>query len=33
MDTLISPVTGNRDLKPVVAGDWYHVRESAATVS
>jgi isopenicillin N synthase-like dioxygenase len=32
MDTLISPVTGNRELEPVIAGDWYHVRESAATV-
>lgn len=33
MDTLITPVTGNRELKPVVAGDWYRIRESAARVS
>jgi isopenicillin N synthase-like dioxygenase len=33
MDTLISPVAGNRELKPVVAGDWYRTRESAATVT
>ena len=33
MDTLITPVTGHRELKPVVAGDWYRIRESAATVS
>ncbi len=32
MDTVISPVAGNRELAPVVAGDWYRVRESAATV-
>ena len=32
MDTLISPVAGNRELAPVVAGDWYRGRESAATV-
>lgn len=32
MDTVISPVAGNRDLAPVVAGDWYRARESAATV-
>jgi len=32
MDTLISPVAGNRELAPVVAGDWYRARESAATV-
>ena len=33
MDTVIAPVTGNRELEPVVAGDWYRIRESAATVS
>ena len=32
MDTVISPVAGNRELAPVVAGDWYRSRESAATV-
>jgi isopenicillin N synthase-like dioxygenase len=32
MDTVIRPVAGNRELAPVVAGDWYRARESAATV-
>jgi isopenicillin N synthase-like dioxygenase len=32
MDTVIGPVAGNRELAPVVAGDWYRARESAATV-
>ena len=32
MDTVIRPVAGNRELAPVVAGDWYRTRESAATV-
>jgi len=32
MDTVISPVAGNLELKPVVARDWYLARESAATV-
>jgi isopenicillin N synthase-like dioxygenase len=32
MDTVINPVAGNRGLVPVVAGDWYRARESAATV-
>jgi len=32
MDTVISPVAGNLALPAVVAGDWYRVRESAATV-
>ena len=32
MDTVISPVAGDRELAPVVAGDWYRARESAATV-
>ena len=32
MSTVISPVAGNRELAPVVAGDWYRARESAATV-
>jgi isopenicillin N synthase-like dioxygenase len=32
MDTVISPVAGNRELAPVVAGEWYRARESAATV-
>ena len=33
MDTVINPVAGNRGLVPVVAGDWYRARESAATVA
>jgi isopenicillin N synthase-like dioxygenase len=33
MDTVISPVAGHRELAPVVAGDWYRARESAATVA
>lgn len=33
MDTVISPVAGNLELAPVVAGDWYRARESAATVA
>ena len=33
MDTVISPVAGDRELAPVVAGDWYRARESAATVA
>jgi isopenicillin N synthase-like dioxygenase len=33
MDTAIAPVTGNQELAPVVAGDWYRIRESAATVT
>lgn len=32
MDTVISPVTGDRDLAPVVAGEWYRARELSATV-
>jgi isopenicillin N synthase-like dioxygenase len=32
MDTVITPVAGNRELAPVVAGDWYRTRELAATV-
>jgi isopenicillin N synthase-like dioxygenase len=32
MDTLIKPVAGDLTLEPVVAGDWYRVRETAATV-
>ena len=32
MDTLIKPVTGDLALEPVVAGEWYQLRESAATV-
>ena len=32
MDTVISPVAGNGELAPVVAGDWYRTRELAATV-
>jgi isopenicillin N synthase-like dioxygenase len=32
MDTVIRPVTGNLALEPVTAGDWYRLRESAATV-
>ncbi|HEY0936651.1 MAG TPA: 2-oxoglutarate and iron-dependent oxygenase domain-containing protein [Trebonia sp.] len=33
MDTVISPVAGNQALEPVTAGDWYRIRESAATVA
>jgi isopenicillin N synthase-like dioxygenase len=33
VDTLISPVTGNLGLKPVVAGEWLRSRELAATVA
>ena len=32
VDTVIRPVAGNRDLKPVVAGEWLRAREAAATV-
>jgi isopenicillin N synthase-like dioxygenase len=32
MDTVISPVAGDLALEPVVAGDWYRLRESAASV-
>jgi isopenicillin N synthase-like dioxygenase len=32
MDTVIKPVAGNLALEPVVAGDWYRTRETAATV-
>ena len=32
VDTVIRPVAGNRDLKPVVAGEWLRTREAAATV-
>jgi isopenicillin N synthase-like dioxygenase len=32
-DTVIKPVTGNLDLKPVVAGEWLRSRELAATVA
>ena len=32
MDTEISPVAGNREQAPVIAGEWYRARESAATV-
>jgi isopenicillin N synthase-like dioxygenase len=33
VDTLISPVTGNLDLTPVIAGEWLRSRELAATVA
>jgi isopenicillin N synthase-like dioxygenase len=33
VDTVIEPVTGNRDLAPVVAGEWLRSREASATVS
>lgn len=33
VDTVIRPVTGDRDLEPVTAGEWLRARESAATVS
>jgi isopenicillin N synthase-like dioxygenase len=32
VDTVIKPVTGNRELAPVVAGEWLRSRELAATV-
>ncbi len=32
VDTVISPVTGNRRLAPVIAGEWLRSRELAATV-
>ncbi len=32
VDTVIRPVTGNRGLQPVVAGEWLRSRELAATV-
>lgn len=32
VDTVITPVSGNRDLEPVVAGEWLAVRAAAATV-
>ena len=32
MNTVISPVTGDRNLAPVVAGEWYRARELSATV-
>ena len=33
VDTVIRPVAGNKDLEPVVAGEWLRAREVAATVS
>lgn len=33
VDTVIKPVTGNRELAPVVAGEWLRSREASATVS
>ena len=33
VDTVIEPVTGNRELAPVVAGEWLRSREASATVS
>jgi hypothetical protein len=30
---VIEPVTGNRELAPVVAGEWLRSREASATVS
>jgi len=33
VSTVIKPVTGNRDLKPVAAGEWLRSRELAATVA
>jgi len=32
VDTVIEPVTGNREIAPVVAGEWLRARELAATV-
>jgi isopenicillin N synthase-like dioxygenase len=33
VDTVIEPVAGNRELAPVVAGEWLQSREESATVS
>ena len=33
VDTVITPVTGNRELAPVVAGEWLRSREASATVA
>jgi isopenicillin N synthase-like dioxygenase len=33
VDTVITPVAGNRELAPVVAGEWLRSREASATVS
>jgi isopenicillin N synthase-like dioxygenase len=33
VDTVIRPVAGDRNLEPVVAGEWLRAREAAATVS
>jgi isopenicillin N synthase-like dioxygenase len=33
VDTVIKPVAGNRELAPVVAGEWLRSREAAATVA
>jgi len=33
VDTVIRPVAGNRDIEPVIAGEWLRAREAAATVS
>jgi isopenicillin N synthase-like dioxygenase len=32
VDTVIAPVAGDRDIEPVVAGEWLRAREAAATV-
>jgi isopenicillin N synthase-like dioxygenase len=32
IDTVIEPVTGDRSLEPVVAGEWLRARDAAATV-
>jgi isopenicillin N synthase-like dioxygenase len=32
VDTVIRPVAGDKDLEPVVAGEWLRAREAAATV-
>lgn len=33
VDTVIRPVSGDRDFEPVVAGEWLRAREAAATVT
>ena len=33
VDTVIRPVAGDRDLEPVIAGEWLRAREAAATVT
>ena len=32
VDTVIAPLTGDKEFEPVVAGEWLRAREAAATV-